>query len=236
RNLAGVFRATLAGRVLECNQAAACMFGYDTPEEVLDLPVANLYDTASDWESLLTKLKSEKSVTNHEMRFRRKNGDSAWAMLNVSLIDDDSGVANLEGTLIDITERKVAEERVQSLAYYDALTGLPNRILLRDRLSKALATALRQEHKVALLFLDLDGFKIINDSLGHSVGDLLLKQIADRLKRFSRDQDTVARLGGDEFLIVLSDVKDIPDAAVAAERLMDAMTGGFVVQGHPLSV
>ena len=89
---------------------------------------------------------------------------------------------------------------------------------------------------MALLFLDLDGFKIINDSLGHSVGDLLLKQIADRLKRFSRDQDTVARLGGDEFLIVLSDVKDIPDAAVAAERLMDAMTGGFVVQGHPLSV
>ena len=136
----------------------------------------------------------------------------------------------------DITDRKVAEERIQFLAYYDALTGLPNRTLLQDRLAKALAGASRRNDKVALLFLDLDGFKIINDSLGHSVGDLLLKQIADRLKRFSRDQDTVARLGGDEFLIVLSDVKDIPDAAVAAERLMDAMTGGFVVQGHPLSV
>ena len=169
RNLAGVFRATVAGRVLECNQAAACMFGYDTPEEVLDLPVANLYDTASDWESLLTKLKSEKSVTNHEMRFRRKNGDSAWAMLNVSLIDDDSGIANIEGTLIDITERKVAEERVQSLAYYDALTGLPNRILLHDRLSKALSTARRQNHKVALLFLDLDRFKLIRKVL-HETG------------------------------------------------------------------
>src|ERR1700731_2042292 len=117
--------------------------------------VVNLYDTASDREALLTKLKSEKSVTNHEMRFRRKNGESAWAMLNVSLLDDDSGVASIvEGTLVDITQRKVAEERVQTLAYYDALTGLPNRTLLRDRLSKALASARRRGHKVALLFFD----------------------------------------------------------------------------------
>jgi diguanylate cyclase (GGDEF)-like protein/PAS domain S-box-containing protein len=236
RNLAGVFRATFAGRVLECNQAAACMFGYDSPEEVLDLPVANSYDTASDWESLLTKLKSEKSVTNHEMRFRRKNGDSAWAMLNVSLIDDDSGIANIEGTLIDITERKVAEARIQSLAYYDALTGLPNRILLRDRLSKALSTARRQNHKVALLFLDLDRFKIINDSLGHAVGDLLLQEIAVRLKSVAREEDTIARLGGDEFLIVLTNIMNIPGAAVAVERFMDAMTAEFVLEGHSLNI
>jgi diguanylate cyclase (GGDEF)-like protein/PAS domain S-box-containing protein len=237
RNLAGVFRTTLAGRVVECNQAAAAMFGYDSPEEVMALADANLYDTASGRDSFLTKLKSEKSVTNHEMRFRRKNGDAAWAMLNASLVDDDSGIASMvEGTLVDITERKVAEERVQSLAYYDALTGLPNRILLRDRLSKALANARRQKHKVALLFLDLDRFKIINDSLGHSVGDLLLQDVAERLKSFAREQDTVARLGGDEFLIVLTNIKDIPSAAVAAERFMDAMTAAFVIQGHSLSI
>jgi diguanylate cyclase (GGDEF)-like protein/PAS domain S-box-containing protein len=237
RNLAGVFRTTLAGRVLECNQAAASMFGYDSPEEVLALPVANLYDTASDTEAFLTKLKSEKSVTNHEMRFRRKNGDSAWAMLNVSLIDDGSGIANIiDGTLIDITQRKVAEERVQSLAYHDPLTGLPNRTLLRDRLSKALSTARRQNHKVALLFLDLDRFKKVNDSLGHSVGDLLLQDIAGRLKSVARDQDTIARLGGDEFLIVLTNIKDIPGAVVAAERFMDAMTAEFVLQGHSLNM
>jgi diguanylate cyclase (GGDEF)-like protein len=157
-------------------------------------------------------------------------------MLNVSLIDDDSGIANIEGTLIDITERKVAEERVQSLAYYDALTGLPNRILLHDRLSKALSTARRQNHKVALLFLDLDRFKIVNDSLGHSVGDLLLQEIAGRLKSVAREQDTIARLGGDEFLIVLTNVKDIPGAAVAVERFMDAMTPEFVLQGHSFSI
>ena len=237
RNLAGVFRTTLAGRFLECNQATASMFGYDSPKEIMAVSVVNLYDTASDREALLTKLKSEKSVTNHEMRFRRKNGESAWAMLNVSLVDDDSGIANIvEGTLIDITERKIAEERVQSLAYYDALTGLPNRSLLRDRLSNALATARRQKHKVALLFIDLDRFKIINDSLGHSVGDLLLQDVAERLKSCTREGDTVARLGGDEFLIVLTHVNDIPGVAVAAERFMDAITTRFVIQGHSLSV
>ena len=201
------------------------------------VPVANLYHTASDREAFLTKLKSEKSVTNQEMKFRRKNGESAWAVLNVSLVDDDSGIAGIvEGMLVDITERKVAEERVQSLAYYDALTGLPNRILLHDRLSKALATARRQKHKVALLFFDLDRFKIINDSLGHSVGDLLLQDVAERLKSCAREEDTVARLGGDEFLIVLTHVNDIPSAAVSAERFMDALTSTFVIQGHSLSI
>jgi diguanylate cyclase (GGDEF)-like protein len=122
------------------------------------------------------------------------------------------------------------------LAYYDDLTGLPNRTLLQDRLTKALAAARRQEHKVAVLFLDIDRFKDINDQLGHSVGDLLLQSVATRLKTWAREQDTVARLGGDEFLISLANVKDAPDAAIAAERLMDAMTAEFVVQGHSLNV
>ena len=237
RNMAGVFHTTLEGRVLECNHAAARIFGFDSLEEVLALPVTSLYHTASDREAFLRKLQSEKSLTNHEMKFRRKNGDSVCVMVNASLVDDDSGIASIvEGTFIDITERKVAEERVQFLAYYDALTGLPNRALLQDRLSKALASARRRKEKVAILFLDLDRFKDINDSLGHSLGDLLLQNVAERLKRCAREQDTVARLGGDEFLIVLTNVKEIADASVAAERFMDAMTAGFVIQGHSLSI
>lgn len=237
RNLAGVFRTTVTGRVLECNPAAAHMFGFDSPHEVLANPVSNLYYAASDRFAFLEKVKSEKTVTNHEMKFRRKNGDAAWVMLNVSLVDGDAGGDGIiEGTLVDITDRRVAEQRVQSLAYFDALTGLPNRILLRDRLSQALATARRQNHKVALLFIDLDRFKTINDSLGHSVGDILLQDVAARLRTFAREQDTVARLGGDEFLIVLTNVKDIPDVAVAAERFMNAMSSGFVIQGHSLSI
>src|ERR1022692_461441 len=145
--------------------------------------------------------------------------------------------AGLEERVMQRTsELSEAVKQVQFLAYYDALTGLPNRTLLQDRLTKALASARRRKDKVALLFLDLDGFKTINDSLGHSVGDLVLKQVAERLMKWAREQDTVARVGGDEFLIVLTSVKDIPDAAVAAERLMNTMTAAYVVQGHSLGI
>jgi diguanylate cyclase (GGDEF)-like protein/PAS domain S-box-containing protein len=237
RNLAGVFRTTMEGRILECNQAAAHMFGYDSPKEILATPITDIYQMISDRESFLRRLKSEKSLTNHETNYRRKNGESAWAMINATLVDDDSGTASfIEGTFVDITERKVAEERVQSLAYFDALTGLPNRTLLRDRLSLALAGARRKKSKVALFFLDLDRFKNINDSLGHSAGDLLLKGVAERLKAWGREHDTIARLGGDEFVVVASDVNDIVDAAVAAQRLMDGLTAEMVIQGHSLSV
>ena len=148
----------------------------------------------------------------------------------------NSGTRTLFGTFQDITERRRSEERVQYLAYYDALTDLPNRALLADRLSTAMASARRRKDKVALLFLDLDRFKSINDSFGHSFGDLVLQDVAKRLKRRTREQDTVARLGGDEFLIVLNNVKDISDVAVAAKRFMDAMTAEFVVQGHSLGI
>jgi diguanylate cyclase (GGDEF)-like protein/PAS domain S-box-containing protein len=148
----------------------------------------------------------------------------------------NAGRRTLFGTFQNITERKQSEEHVQYLAYYDALTGLPNRTLLADRLLKALATASRQKDKVALLFLDLDRFKSINDSFGHTFGDLVLQDVATRLEGRTRKQDTVARLGGDEFLIVLNSVKDISDVAVAAKRFMDAMAAEFVVQGHSLGI
>jgi diguanylate cyclase (GGDEF)-like protein len=131
-----------------------------------------------------------------------------------------------------LAERQATEERSQYLAYHDALTGLPNRTLLQDRLSKALAGARRRKDKVALLFLDLDRFKFVNDSFGHQVGDRLLQEVAERLKTWARGQDTVARLAGDEFLLVLTDLKDIYAAAGAAERLMDAMSAEFVIEGH----
>jgi diguanylate cyclase (GGDEF)-like protein len=167
--------------------------------------------------------------------FRLKNG-KVFDRYSAPLVDSNRHYRGRIWYFRDITHRKIAEERIQFLAYYDALTGLPNRTLLLDRLAKALAAARRQNNKLGLLYLDLDRFKDINDSLGHSVGDLFLQEVAGRLKRWGREQDTVARLGGDEFLIMLTDVKDIPDAAVAAERLMDAMTADFVVQGHTLGV
>jgi diguanylate cyclase (GGDEF)-like protein len=123
---------------------------------------------------------------------------------------------------------------VQFLAYYDALTELPHRALLQDRLGHALADARRRKEKVALLFLDLDRFKIINDSVGHAFGDIVLKEVAKRLKQCTRAQDTVARVGGDEFLIMLNRVEDAAEAAVAAERVMREMSAEFLIQGHSL--
>ncbi len=166
---------------------------------------------------------------------RLKNG-KIFDRYSAPLIDSNSRHRGRIWYFRDITDRRVAEERVQFLAYYDALTGLPNRSLLRDRLEKALAGARRQKCRVALLFVDLDRFKAINDSLGHSVGDLLLQEVAGRLKGWARELDTVARLSGDEFLIVLTGVKEVADAAVAADRVVRSMTAGFTVQGHPLNV
>ena len=136
----------------------------------------------------------------------------------------------------DITDSKAAEERIQFLAYHDALTELPNRALLQDRLDNALAVARRRNEKVALLFLDLDRFKIINDSLGHAFGDMVLKEIAKRLKNCTREYNTVARVGGDEFLIMLNSVKEVADVAIVAERIMEEMSARFIIQGHSLSV
>jgi diguanylate cyclase (GGDEF)-like protein/PAS domain S-box-containing protein len=237
RNLAGVFRTTLEGRILECNQSAARILGYSSPEEISPISAASLYPDDSDRKAFVKELKSKKILTNREMRYRRKDGQFVSVIANFTLVEGDAGAGlRIEGTFIDITARIAAEQRAQSLAYYDPLTGLPNRTLLRDRLSKALATARRQRHKVALLFIDLDRFKMINDSLGHSVGDLLLQEVAKRLNKCVREQDTVARLGGDEFLIVLTHVQEVQDTAVVAKRLMGEMTAGFNIQGHALNV
>ena len=234
----GIFQITPEGRPLSVNRALAEMHGYDSPEQLLaevSNVVHQLFVDPNRMDELRQMLEEKGAVRGAEIEVYRRDRTKKWVLMSLRAAIHGNSVLN-EGIVEDISDRKAAEEQVQLLAYYDALTGLPNRTLLRDRLSQALASARRQKCKVALLFLDLDRFKDINDSLGHSAGDLLLKEVAERLKRWAREQDTVARLGGDEFLIVLASVKDIPGAAVAAERLMDAMTAEFVVQGHPLMV
>ena len=133
-------------------------------------------------------------------------------------------------------ERKRAEDALAHQVSHDGLTELPNRLLLQDRLERGVVAARSGTARPALLLLDLDRFKFINDSLGHSVGDILLREVAVRLKSCAREQDTVARLGGDEFLVVLSDVNAVPDAVIAAERLMDAMTHEFIIHDQPLNI
>ncbi len=223
-----------------CNRAFATDAGLNNPAEIIgksdfDLVWSETAEVYRTDDKLVMEQGSAK-LGYEEMQDRADRGRVWLRTSKLPLWDREGKVIGVIGTYEDITARKLAEERVQYLAYYDALTGLPNRTLLQDRLAKALAGARRRKDKVAILFLDLDRFKDINDSLGHSVADLLLQEVAERLKTWAREQDTVARVGGDEFLIVLTGLKDVADAAVATERIVNLMTAEFVVQGHSLSI
>lgn len=235
----GIWQTTSDGDYLTTNPAMARMFGYDSPQELIaafkDLG-QQVYVDLSRYQDFIRLADTQGLVQDFELQMYRRDGTKMWLSANAKAVRSNGVVMRYEGTFEDIGDRKLLQEQVQLLAYYDALTGLPNRALLQDRLSKALASARRRQDKVALLFLDIDRFKTINDSLGHSVGDLLLKELAERLKNWAREQDTVARLGGDEFVVVLTAVKEVADAAVAANRIMNAITPEFVIQGHTFTV
>ncbi|PLY13844.1 MAG: two-component system response regulator [Sedimenticola sp.] len=140
------------------------------------------------------------------------------------------------GVIRDISERKQAEEIINYQLYHDLLTSLPNRTLFRDRMAIALSQVKRTGKKLAVMYLDLDGFKVINDSLGHLVGDELLQAVALRLNRTLRDSDTLARVGGDEFNLLLPEIGNADDAAVIAEKIIEALKSPFLINGHELSI
>ena len=226
------------GVITSWNRGAEKIYGY-TRDEVVGRDLSFLLppERQAEIQAIMERVLRGQPIECLETQRLTRIGSAIDVSLSVSPIKDASGhIAGASTIARDITQRKAAEKQIQFLAYYDALTGLPNRTLLQDRLTRALASARRRKDKVALLFLDLDRFKTINDSLGHSVGDLVLQQVAERLKKWAREQDTVARVGGDEFLIVLTAVKEPADAAVAAERLMNTMNAAYVVQGHSLGI
>lgn len=154
-----------------------------------------------------------------------------------SVVREKNGeIGGIIGVATDITERKHAEKRLVQLANYDSLTGLPNRTLFRDRLTHAVAQAHRKDHLVALLYLDLDRFKMINDSLGHHAGDELLKGVSERLLSNAREEDTVARLGGDEFTVILEGITNNEDATIVARKILEVMGKPFYLDGHEVFV
>ena len=171
-----------------------------------------------------------------EVRLKKKTGRSlhSWAAIAV-VRDNENRIKHHISVFSDMTERKEAQERIEFLAHHDPLTGLPNRLLLRDRVAQALAQALRMQNRVALMFLDLDRFKTINDSLGHPVGDALLKEVVERLRTCVRDTDTICRQGGDEFIILLNDVRDSEAVSRIAEKIHLRMTEPVLVGKHQLS-
>jgi diguanylate cyclase (GGDEF)-like protein/PAS domain S-box-containing protein len=364
RNMAGVYLSTVDGRILDCNEALPLMLGYESREEFTACNARDLYADPGDRARLLETILREGGQRGVEVRLRRKDGRVLWLLESVHLITTAAGQQILEGTVVDITDRKLAEtalresearyrlmaenstdmisrttsrgkvmyasdavrsllgyepsemtgrslfdfihaddhhlvrrvtadltsgeassrtityraqrkdgrtiwfettsraivdpdshdivefvsvsrdiserrraeEQIEYQAYHDALTGLPNRLLFRDRLTIALAQAKRQRTQLAVMFLDLDRFKYVNDTLGHSLGDELLRNVADRLRSVLREGDTIARMGGDEFTVLLSDVRTAEDAAKTAQKLLETVAQPTRVDGHELYV
>jgi diguanylate cyclase (GGDEF)-like protein/PAS domain S-box-containing protein len=363
RNLAGVYQNRLDGRMLDCNEAMAAMLGYDSREEFLKLNARDLYFDPHERDAFTTAVLAGNGIRGVEVCLRRRDGRPVWLLESVHLLTNTGEAPVLEGTVIDITDRKLAEtalreseeryrfmaensndiisrtnasgvityasdavrtltgyeahevightisefvveedrhliermekeillesaprtftfrlrrkdgtgvwiettvravrdasggrvqevvsvsrdvserrraeEQIEYQAYHDALTLLPNRLLFRDRLTIALAHARRQQTALAVMFLDLDRFKDVNDTLGHSLGDELLRAVAGILQRAVRDGDTIARMGGDEFTILLDDIGSAEDAAKTAQKLLDALRAPVPVGGHELFV
>ncbi len=170
----------------------------------------------------------------YEQRALTREGVRWLGWSEKAILDDANRIEAIVGMGRDITDRKRAEEEIQQLAYYDSLTGLPNRVLLHDRLSQATALANRDGRHVAVLFLDLDRFKWVNDTLGHVIGDQLLKSVADRISATVRECDTVSRLGGDEFIVVLSAFDHDEDISRVAEKILTAVSGAILLDNREI--
>lgn len=235
-NPAGIIFTDEAHRILSINPATTLMTGYE-PFELLGHTVFGVINLDRDEtpESFQDKI-AQRGAWNGELEVTQKSGVDFSAGIRVSRVDDPhSGLpAHYIWILADITERKQAEERMRHIAQHDALTGLPNRLALLMRLGQLLPEARRHQWKIAIMFLDLDRFKIINDTLGHQVGDELLREVACRLSSVIRETDFVARLGGDEFVVILPGINSPADAALVSTKIIGALSTSIEAEGHEL--
>lgn len=226
---------TPEGKILFMNHAMRQALGYETeaPDSggFFGLICRDSQEVAA---RELHKIVSGKRVDAFELSFKGADDQEIWAEGSLTCNFQDGEPVLLWGIWRDITEKKRSQERLFNLAHNDNLTGLPNRILFRDRLRQSLAYAHRLKRSVGLLFLDLDRFKVINDSLGHPVGDRLLQTVARTLLAKVREVDTVARFGGDEFTIVLGNLERAKDAELVAKKILDTMQKPVVIDGHEL--
>lgn len=236
----GVYRTSVEGGVLEANPAMARILGYGSPQELMQ-EVTDLgrqvYVKDVDREELIARAMAAQGVHHHTVRMRRKDGEIIWVELSMRAVKDGAGgVRYIEGIMSDVTERKVGEMDLKRKATIDELTGIPNRFLFLDRLEQTLAHARRYSSPFALLFVDLNLFKDINDTYGHREGDKVLALVARRIQERVRGSDTVARLGGDEFAVIVGNLKSNDDAARVADAIVEAIGRPFEVQGASCQV
>jgi diguanylate cyclase (GGDEF)-like protein/PAS domain S-box-containing protein len=235
----GVSHIALDGTFLKVNRKLVALLGY-SENELLGMRFLDLTHPEDVDQSVVLRedlLSGRVTSSEMEKRYRCKDGSVIWTLLATSLVRTADGApAYFITTTQDITERKLAQERLLRQAHYDNLTGLPNRALLVDRLSQVLKQASRRNSNATVLYVDLDRFKSVNETLGHGIGDLVLQETSARLGRCVRRDDTVARLGGDEFIIVLSDLHEAQTASGVGRKVLQVMSMPFEIEGQELFV
>ena len=233
-----ISRTTTSGIILYASDACRRLLGYD-PSELVGRSIYELM-SADDREETrhLSFMINEATPTTYSYRLLRKDGTAVWFETTSRSVRNPvtNEVDEFISVSRDITERKLVEEQIEHQAYHDALTGLPNRRLFRDRLTIALAHARRLDTPVAVVFLDLDRFKDVNDTLGHSFGDELLKAVAIRLKTALRQEDSIARMGGDEFTILIANLKTPDDALKIGQKILDVVAQPMRIEGNEVFI
>ncbi len=235
----GIVLIDLNGRIFQANNFASEVLGYDK-EPLSRQHISRLVppeDRAQLKNTLRRLVSGEDATLRTECRMLREDGLEIWTNLHVVVQRDGAGEpVYLIGQIADITEMKSSQNRMERMAFYDTLTNLANRRLFYDRLGQAVDHAQRSGHLSALLYLDLDQFKRVNDTLGHEVGDVLLQEVSTRLTSCVRKEDTVARLGGDEFTVLLFDIRSPSDASLVADKILTTLRQPLNISGHQLVV
>ena len=236
----GIFQTTADGNYLAANPALAKIYGYPTAQELMlnlsDLG-QRLYVKSSQRHLFQRLMETHNEVLNFESEVLRRDGTRIWISENAHTVRGPQGeFICYEGTVQDITERKQHQAQLERQANHDLLTGLPNRTLLGDRIEQGMAHATRLGYYLAVVFIDLDNFKFINDSLGHAAGDELLKEVAVRLCACLRSSDTVARLGGDEFVLIINDHYQVSTVISLLGRVMQKICSPVSLAGRELHV
>lgn len=236
----GIFQTTRDGQYLAANPALARIYGYTTAQALMaDLSDIDrrLYVKGDRREVFHRLMKAQGQVLNFESEVYRCDGTQIWISENAHIVRGPQGeFICYEGTVQDISERRHYQEQLERQANHDLLTGLPNRVLLGDRIEQGIARATRLGYYLALVFIDLDNFKFINDSLGHAAGDELLKEVGIRLSACLRSSDTVARLGGDEFVLVINDHYRMSSVISLLERVLQEIGRPIVLSGREFHV
>lgn len=225
-------------RIVKVNPAFTGITGFEAKEVIGRNPtlLASMQHDAAVYRTLWEKLDAE-GAWRGEIWDRRKNGEIYVEWMSIKVLKGENGeISRFVAMFSDITQRKEDDERFKHLAHYDVLTGLPNRLLFGDRLSQALSKAKREKSELAILFIDLDKFKPINDNFGHDVGDMLLREVAQRLTGSVRESDTVSRLGGDEFVVLIPEVGTADDALNVAEKVLTTIRLPYALAGHTVSI